>query len=207
MKYEWKKKEKSLYLPPAEPVAVAIPAMNFFMVDGKGNPNDEFFAEYIQALYSLSYGVRMSEKGGYAPEGYFDYTVYPLEGVWDLSEEGRESYRGKVDKDELVFTLMMRQPGFVTPPFAEEVRERTKRKKPHPLLDKVRFETLSEGRCVQMMHLGAYDGEPASFERMGEFCVSEGLTRKEKTHREIYISDPRRTEADKLKTVLRFRVG
>ncbi len=82
-KYEWKKKEKNLYLPKAKPEIIDIPSFKFFTLEGKGNPNDEFFADYVGALYSLSYGVKMSYKKGIEPKGFYDYIVYPLEGVWD----------------------------------------------------------------------------------------------------------------------------
>ncbi|MDC7221135.1 MAG: GyrI-like domain-containing protein [Spirochaetales bacterium] len=206
MKHEWKKQEKELYLPKGEPTVVSLPKMSFFTVEGEGNPNDEAFGEYIQVLYSLSYAVRMSRKAGIEPAGYFEYTVYPLEGVWSLTKKGIAEYDGSLDKDELAFELMIRQPDFVRPDFAGEILERTKKKKPHPLLDKVEFKSIEEGRCVQMMHLGPYDDEPASFGRMEAFCRDEGLTRKSKVHREIYISDVRRTAPEKLKTVLRFKV-
>lgn len=90
MKYEWRKQEKILYLPKQRPELVTVPEQKFFMIKGKGNPNGEEFAEKIGALYSLAYAVRMMPKQGFTPEGYFEYTVYPLEGIWDLSEEGRK---------------------------------------------------------------------------------------------------------------------
>ena len=207
MKYEWKKREKELYLPSLEPQRVEVPGMCFFCIEGEGNPNSAAFPGYVQVLYSLSYGVRMSRKGGFAPEDFFEYAVYPLEGVWDLSVKGRAAYDGSLDKDYLVFTLMMRQPEFVTPEFANQVLERTKKKKPHDLLGKVGYTFLEEGPCVQMLHRGPFDAEPESFARMEEFCRAEGLARKEKTHREIYLSDPRKTAPEKLKTVLRFAVS
>ena len=88
-KHEWRKKEKDLYLPKNKPEALSIPKLGFFVIEGQGNPNSESFGEYIAALYAPSYAVRMSPKKGMAPEGYFEYTVYPLEGVWDLTEKGR----------------------------------------------------------------------------------------------------------------------
>jgi hypothetical protein len=206
MKYEWRKQEKTLYLPKGEAEKVTVPAMNFFTVKGKENPNDESFGEYIKVLYSLAYGVRMSPKSGMEPPGYFEYTVYPLEGVWDLSEKGRAEYNGTLDKDELVFTLMIRQPDFVKADFFGEILAHTMKKKPHRLLEQVEFQSLEEGLCVQMMHLGPYADEPISFARMEEFCQSEGLIRKCMTHREIYLSDPKKSAPEKLKTVLRFGV-
>lgn len=204
MKYEWKKQEKGLYLPKNKPEIVNVPNFKFFMLDGKGNPNNEEFAEAIGVLYSLSYAMKMLPKKGITPEGYFDYTVFPLEGIWDLAEEARSL--DTLDKNSLIYTIMIRQPDFVTNELAEEVLKSVKVKKPHTLLDKVKFNSLEEGLCVQMMHLGSYDDEPKSFVIMEKYCAENGLKRISKIHKEIYISDARKTAPDKLKTVLRFKV-
>jgi hypothetical protein len=206
MIHDCKKAEKEIYQPGTKPVLIQLPEFSFFTIEGMGNPNDEAFGEYIQALYSLSYAVKMSPKQGKAPEGYFDYTVYPLEGVWDLTEAGRQNFSGGIDKNELVFNLMIRQPGFVTPEYASSVIEQVKKKKPHPLLDKVKFEKIEEGWCIQMMHLGPFDTEPESFRKMEEYAQTSGLKRISHNHREIYLSDPRKSAPEKLRTVLRFRV-
>ena len=105
MKHEWRKHEKELYVPKAKPVALTVPAMKFFTVAGQGNPNDPAFVPIIEVLYALSYRVRMSPKQGDAPDGYFDYTVYPLEGVWDINDEAKKEYNGTINKDDLVFEL------------------------------------------------------------------------------------------------------
>ncbi len=207
MKHDWKKSEKAFYAPKNSPEQVIIPAMNFFSIYGEGNPNDDFFAEYIGVLYSLSYAIKMSPKQGLAPENHVEYCVYPLEGVWDLKEDAKLKPMEKLDKDALVFNLMIRQPDFVTPEFAAKIIEYTKKKKPHPLLDKVIFTTIEEGACIQMLHLGSYDSEPQSFTIMEDFANSKGLNRKSKIHREIYISDARKTAPDKLRTILRFQLG
>ena len=207
MKYEWKKKEKETYLPKAKPVIITLPVFKYFMINGQGNPNDPEFSECVGALYSLSYAIRMSYKAGYAPDSFYEYTVYPLEGVWDITDEAKKKYTGVVDKNTLVFNLMIRQPDFVTIEFADEALKRTKKKKPNPLLDKVRFAELEEGKCVQMMHFGSYDNESETFNIMEIFCRENGLKRISKKHREIYISDPRKVSPDKLKTVLRFNVN
>jgi hypothetical protein len=206
MKHEWKVAEKNLYLPKSKPEQITVPQLNYFSIKGKENPNDEFFAEYIGVLYSLSYAVKMSPKQGNAPEGYFDYSLYPLEGVWDIDEKAKLSFNGTINKNDLIFNLMIRQPDFVTPQFALEIIEKTKKKKPHKLLYEVCFETINEGKCVQMMHLGSYDNETESFRIMEEFAEQLGLKRKSLTHREIYLSDARKTLPEKLKTVLRFQV-
>ena len=206
-KYEWKKKEKNLYLPKAKPEIIDIPSFKFFTLEGKGNPNDEFFADYVGALYSLSYGVKMSYKKGIEPKGFYDYTVYPLEGVWDLTEKGREEFeKGFINKSELLFKLMIRQPDFVDEAYAKFIVEEVKKNKPNVLLNDVKFEEIEEGKVVQMLHVGSYDSEVESFKIMEEFVKESGFERAEKLHKEIYLSDARKVEAEKLKTILRFKV-
>ena len=206
-KYEWKKKEKNLYLPKAKPEIIDIPSFKFFTLEGKGNPNDEFFADYVGALYSLSYGVKMSYKKGIEPKGFYDYIVYPLEGVWDLTEKGREDYKkGFINKEELLFKLMIRQPDFVDEAYAKFIVEEAKKNKPNALLNDVKFEEIEEGKVVQMLHVGSYDSEVESFKIMKEFVKESGFERAEKLHKEIYLSDARKVEAEKLKTILRFKV-
>jgi hypothetical protein len=114
MKHDWKKNDKQYYLPKNKPETIVIPKFNYYTIGGKGNPNDDFFAEYIGVLYSLSYAIKMSPKQGFAPENYAEYTVFPLEGVWDIDEEAKKNYNGTLDKNALVFKLMMRQPDFVS---------------------------------------------------------------------------------------------
>ena len=206
MKHEWKKVEKEYYLPKALPEVIDIPKFKFISIEGQGNPNKPEFAEHIGVLYSLAYGVRMSEKGGFAPKDFFEYTVYPLEGVWDISEEAKKKGIEKLDKNTLVFDLMIRQPNFVTKDFFNEALERVKKKKPHDLLSKVKFVESKEGKCVQMLHIGSYDDEPASFKIMEDFANDNGLKRKSRKHREIYLSDARKVVPSKLKTVLRFKI-
>ncbi|CEH33786.1 GyrI-like domain-containing protein [Romboutsia lituseburensis] len=205
MKYEWRKKEKEYYIPKEKPQLVEIPEFKYFTLKGQGNPNTEAFKECIGVLYSLSYAIRMMPKNGITPDGYFEYTVYPLEGIWDLTEEGR--LEETLNKDELVYKLMIRQPDFVTEEVVKTAMEIVKKKKPHPLLEKVEFESIKEGLCVQMLHVGPYDDEPRTFSVMKEFCVENNLEIKTLAHKEIYLSDFRKTEASKLKTVLRYLVN
>ncbi|HYF84745.1 MAG TPA: GyrI-like domain-containing protein [Clostridia bacterium] len=204
MKYEWKKQAKELYLPKNQPEMVMVPPTKFFMLDGKGNPNSEEFSEAVGVLYSLAYAVKMMPKKGVTPEGYFEYTVFPLEGVWDLAPEARGLE--VLDKDSLIYTIMIRQPDFVTEEVAQAALENTLKKTKHPMLSKARFGSTEDGMCVQMMHLGSYDNEPGSFVKMEEFCKANNLKRVSKVHREIYISDARKTPTEKLQTVLRFKV-
>lgn len=204
MKYEWRKKEKEYYIPKEKPQLVEIPKFKYFTLKGQGNPNTEAFKECIGVLYSLSYAIRMMPKNGITPDGYFEYTVYPLEGIWDLTEEGR--LEETLNKDELVYKLMIRQPDFVTEEVVNMAMEIVKKKKPHPLLEKVEFESIKEGLCVQMLHVGPYDDEPRTFSVMKEFCIENNLEIKTLAHKEIYLSDFRKMEASKLKTVLRYLV-
>ena len=207
MKHEWRKKEKLYYFPKNEPEIIDIPVFQFVTIAGEGNPNSPFFGDFISALYAVSYAIKMTlKKLDNTPEGYCDYTVYPLEGVWDINETAKQNYNGTLNKDDLVFNLMVRQPDFVSRDFFEEMLAFTKKKKPNDLLDKVKFEQITEGKCIQMLHLGSYDDEPASFERMEVFAKEVGLERLSKVHREVYLSDFRRVPAEKLKTVLRFNV-
>jgi hypothetical protein len=204
MKHEWRKHEKELYIPKQKPQLISVPEQKFFMIEGKGNPNSDEFQEKVAVLYSLAYAVRMMPKQGYTPEGYFEYTVYPLEGLWDLTEEGRKL--DTLDKDELLYTIMIRQPDFVTKQIADEAFEIARKKKPHPLLDEVVFDTIEDGLSVQMLHVGPYDNEPQSFEKMKKFIEENHLEIKTLRHREIYLSDARKVEPAKLKTVLRYMV-
>ncbi|HWQ29409.1 MAG TPA: GyrI-like domain-containing protein [Negativicutes bacterium] len=204
MKYEWKKQDKGLYLPKELPEVVTVPSMKFFMLEGRGNPNGEEFAEAVGVLYSIAYAVKMLPQKGVTPEGYFEYTVFPLEGVWDLAPEARGL--DKLDKDSLIYTIMIRQPDFVTEEIAKAALDSVARKTKHARLSRATFESFEEGLCVQMLHTGPYDSEPLTFARMEEYCKANGLERISKIHREIYLSDARKTPAEKLKTVLRFKV-
>jgi len=198
MKYEWKKQEKELYLPKPEPQIITVPRQNFIAIRGRGNPNEADFSERIGVLYSLAYAVRMMPKSGFTPEGYFEYTVYPLEGVWDVGDVN--------DKSSYSYTIMIRQPAFVTDEIAAKAVEITKKKKPHDYLKDAFFCEIDDGLSVQMMHVGDYDNEPSSFAEMEQYMDANGLLRSTHTHREIYLSDASKEERDKLKTVLRYSV-
>jgi hypothetical protein len=202
-KYEWRKHAKELYLPTKQPTKLVVPEMKFFTIAGSGNPNSEHFKEHIEILYGLSYAIRMMPKKGITPEGYFEYTVFPLEGHWDLDEEGRKLEY--LNKDHLVYKIMIRQPDFVTEELFQYALDSVKLKNANPDVTNVQFENITEGLCVQAMHLGSYDEESETFRLMEEYCSQNHLKRVEKTHKEIYISDPRKTTPEKLKTVLRFK--
>jgi len=200
MKHEWRKQEKDLYLPKPEPQLITVPRHGFFAMKGRGDPNGPDFSERVGVLYSLAYAVRMMPKSGFTPEGYVEYTVYPLEGVWD-------SVGDIADKRSYTYTIMIRQPGFVTAEVAERALETAKKKKPHPFLADTVFCEMEDGLSVQMMHIGSYDDEPVSFAQMNRFMEQNGLVRHTDRHREIYLSDANKVEKSKLKTVLRYSVS
>ena len=200
-KYDWKKKEKNFYLSSKEPQLITFPAFKFFSLSGQGNPNDEFFADYIQCLFSLSYAAKMRWK----KETGLDYSVYPLEGTWSLKSSNQID-SDSFNKNDLQFTLMIRQPDFISKEYAYEIMKQMKNKKQYPILDKVTFDIIEEGLCVQMLHIGSYDTEPITFKKMNSFISMHNLSRTNAIHREIYLSDARRVQKDKLKTMLRFQV-
>src|SRR5690554_4309809 len=111
MKYEWRRSEKAIYLPKTKPELIVVPNAKYFTITGNGNPNNEEFSKKVEALYQASYGVRMMHKTNFIPKGYFEYTVYPLEGLWDLTDEGRN--KEVLDKNDLVYKIMIKQPDFV----------------------------------------------------------------------------------------------
>lgn len=207
-KYEWRKKEKAIYLPKSKPEVIDVPDFKFITLHGEGAPEEEQFANIVQTLYSLAYGIKMLPKRmEVKPEGYFDFTVYPLEGVWDINDEAKKVFDGTINKEDLVYELMIRQPDYVTEEFYSEILNAVKNKKPNPMLDDVEFKVVSEGRCIQMLHVGKFEDEPASFERMEAFAKEQGLSRLSKVHREIYLTDFRKVAPEKLKTVLRFKTA
>ncbi|HEY8890685.1 MAG TPA: GyrI-like domain-containing protein [Clostridium sp.] len=201
-KLEYRKEYKDLYVPKKSPVIVTVPSINFITIDGYGDPNEEQFALATAALYSFSYAVKMSYKSNNVPTGYYDYTVFPLEGVWDLMDKTLLP----TNKSNFKYKIMIRQPDFLTTDLFNRFISETKNKKPNIYLDKIEYLTISEGLCCQILHLGSYDTEPKDFEMMLQFCKDNGYTRISLKHREIYLSDPRKTEPEKLKTVLRFKV-
>jgi hypothetical protein len=205
LKYEWRKKDKELYLPKEKPTLIKVPPIKYFSIKGKGNPNSDEFDVAVGALYALSYAIRMMPKKGITTEGYFEYTVFPLEGVWDLDEEGRKLEQ--LDKNRLVYKLMIRQPDFVTEELFLKAKELVANKVDEQRLSEVTFEVIEEGTCVQCMHIGSYEAETETFSKMEEFCEVHEYKRIDMRHREIYISDPRKTQTEKLKTVLRFKAA
>lgn len=199
MKYEWKKQEKELYGAKASPALVTVPAQNHIMISGEGDPNDADFSDRVSVLYSVAYAIKMFYKKA-AQNGFDDFAVYPLEGVWQKLE-GRT-----LIKEKLRYTLLIRQPDFTKESDVGAALARTKIKKPNPLLEEIRFGIVQGTTCVQILHIGAYDDEPASFAKMDEFARSHGLMRAESSHREIYLNNANRVEKSRLKTILRYAV-
>ncbi|MBU1019886.1 MAG: GyrI-like domain-containing protein [Firmicutes bacterium] len=210
MKYEWRKEDKDLYLPKPNPTIIHIPKMQFLTITGEGNPNSEVFSGCVGALYALSYGIKMNLKKRTNVEGYQDYTVFPLEGIWNLNDEGKRLYEigtKAVDlKDYFTFKVMIRQPNFVSKDFFEEIKQMVFQKQKNDFVLSVVFEEIEEGLVCQMLHQGSYDDEPASFARMESEIAQQGYTRISKEHKEIYLSDPQKVEPSKLKTTLRFKI-
>ena len=173
-KIDFKKAYKDLYVPKTSPAQIAVPPMTFLMVDGAGDPNAEggAYQDAITLLYALSYTVKMSKLGGKAPQGYFEYVVPPLEGLWWMAEGAPGvDYNNKAG---FCWTAMIRQPEFVTPEVFTWAAEEVRRKKGLDPLP-ARLDTLEEGLCVQCMHLGPYDEEPATLAKIETFIRENGL--------------------------------
>lgn len=200
MKYEWRKANREIYQIKSEPCLIDVSAQSFIMIDGKGDPNAADFSERVGALYSLAYAIKMNYKKTAAEQEFTDFTVYPLEGLW------QQEQAGELIKEELIYTIMIGQPDFITGEMVKKALEQVRVKKPNPLYDEIRFEEMTEGACVAMLHFGPFDEEPQSFAKMDTFCQNHQLTRISNTHREIYLNNLNRTDSSKLKTILRYKV-
>ena len=207
MAFDYKKEYKDFYMPKNKPSIVEIPKMNYIAVRGKGNPNDEEgeYKKTIGLLYGIAFTIKMSYKGTHKIDGYFEYVVPPLEGFW--WQDGRVGIDYN-QKEELNFISIIRLPDFVTKKdFDWAIEEATKKKKQD--FSKVEFLTYDEGICVQCMHVGSYDNEPATVELMHKYMEENGyvldITDK-RFHHEIYLSDPRKCNENKLKTVIRHPI-
>ena len=202
MKHEWKKQEKELYGVKTKPCVIDIPAWKYIILSGRGNPNDEIFSDKVAALFSMAYKIKMAYKA-FAPKSneITDYTVYPLEGIWSMDSE-----KEYLVKEELQYRIMIRQPDFISREMFDNSLEAVKSKKYNPYLTDVSFETICDGRCIQVLHKGAFDDEHVSFEIMDRYCMEHGYRRMGKEHREIYLNNANRTEKASLKTILRYKV-
>ncbi len=207
MKYEWKKHEKEFYSVKEKPSITIAPRQNYIMISGKGNPNNDDFSERVGVLYSLAYSIKMKYKQLYAnskldkQSDYSDFAVFPLEGVWTSSNPSNP-----LDKDSFVYTIMIKQPNFITKEMFKEAYEEVRKKKPSVLLKDVIFEEMEDCECIQILHSGTFDSEPESFAKMDIFAKDNQLERINYYHREIYLSDARKTVPEKRKTILRYQV-
>lgn len=199
MKYEWRKSEKGLYGAKQKPELVEVPSQQFIVIEGAGDPNAADFSERVSALYSLAYSIKMLFKS-MMKDKVTDFTVYPLKGIW--AKAAGEGF----DKSQLRYQLMIQQPTVITQDIFAVALENVRKKKPHPLYDDIRWQSLPEERAIQFLHIGGYDSEAASFEKMDELASSLGLERCDQVHREIYLSNKNRTPEEKLKTILRYAV-
>jgi hypothetical protein len=207
MAFDFKKEYKEFYMPKDQPAIIDVPKMNYIAVRGHGDPNQEDgdYKQAIGLLYGIAYTIKMSKKGDHRIEGYFDYVVPPLEGFWWQDDVKGVDY---AHKEDFNWISLIRLPDFVTEDdLAWAIKEAEKKKKTD--FSKVEFLSYDEGRCVQCMHTGPYDDEPATVERMHEYMMNEGYVldiSDERFHHEIYLSDVRKTDPEKLKTVIRHPV-
>lgn len=207
MPFDFKKEYKEYYMPKNKPAIVNIPKMNYIAVRGKGNPNEEggAYQQAISVLYAVAYTLKMSYKTDYKIEGFFEYVVPPLEGFWWQEGVVGVDY---TDKSTFNWISVIRLPDFVTKQDFEWAVETASKKKK---LDcsAAEFLTIDEGLCVQVMHLGSYDDEPATVASMDGYLAENGYENDmtdERLHHEIYLSDPRKTAPENWKTVIRHPI-
>ena len=207
MAFDYKKEYKEFYMPKNKPEIVEVPEMNFIAVRGTGDPNEEggAYEAAIGLLYGIAFTIKMSRKGSHEIEEYFDYVVPPLEGFW--RQEGIEGidYTRKAD---FRWISVIRLPDFVTKADFEWAVEEAERKKKQDF-SKVEFLTIAEGLCVQCMHIGPFDEEPATIEKMDRYLLENGYRNdfsEGRLHHEIYLSDARRVAPERWKTVVRHPV-
>lgn len=207
MAFDYKKEYKEFYMPKAKPEIVTVPSMNYIAVSGTGNPNEEggAYKASIGLLYSIAFTIKMSKKGSRQIEGYFDYVVPPLEGFW--WQDGIYGF-DYTRKDLFHWISVIRLPDFVgQEDFKWAVAEAEKKKKQD--FSAVEFMTLEEGLCVQMMHIGPFDDEPASVALMDNYIAEQGYENDfspSRLHHEIYLSDARKVAPEKWKTVIRHPI-
>ena len=207
MAFDFKKEYKEYYLPKNKPSIINVPKMNYIAVRGKGNPNDENgdYQNTLGLLYGVAYTIKMSYKGDHKIDGFFEYFVPPPEGFWWQDDKDGIDYN---HKERLNFISIIRLPDFVTKAdFDWAIEEATKKKKQD--FSRIEFLTYDEGLCVQCMHIGSYDDEPATVELMHKFAEDNGYKldiADTRYHHEIYLSDPRKCDAGKLKTVIRHPI-
>jgi hypothetical protein len=202
MAFDFKKEYKDLYQPKTTPSIIDVPEMVFIAVDGKGDPNTSAeYAAAIDVLYGLSYTIKMSNKA------VLEYVVPPLEGFWNVNDDTFKGGGAAIaDKGKFEWTALIRQPEFVTAEVFEAANAALAKKKPTLDTSKARLEKITEGLCVQVMHIGSYDNEPATVAVLDKYAIENGYIidmSGNRRHHEIYLSDPRKTAPEKLKTIIR----
>ncbi len=207
MPFDYKKEYREFYLPPKKPTIVTVPQMNYLAVRGSGDPNAEGgeYKKSLELLYPIAFTIKMSKKGSHVIDGYFDYVVPPLEGFWWQDGVSGVDFS---HKETFNFISVIRLPDFVTrSDFEWAVAEAALKKKAD--FSKLEFFTYSEGLCVQCMHTGSYDDEPATIAAMHDYAALNGYAAditQSRMHHEIYLSDPRRCAPENLKTVVRHPI-
>ena len=207
MSFDFKKEYKEYYMPKNKPQIIEIPQMNYIAVRGKGDPNDENgeYKKAIEVLYAVAYTLKMSYKTNHKIDGFFEYVVPPLEGFWQSENGGAFDYS---DKSELCWISVIRLPDFITEKdFQWAVETASKKKKVD--CSSAEFLTINEGLCVQILHSGSYDDEPATLGVMDRFIAENGYCNdmnSSRLHHEIYLSDPRKALPEKWKTVIRHPI-
>ncbi len=208
MAFDFKKEYKEFYMPKNKPSIVEVPRINYIAVKGKGNPNDEMgeYKQTIGLLYGIAFTIKMSYKSAYKIEGFFEYVVPPLEGFW-----WQNGIDGSIDynkKDQMNFISVIRLPDFVTKEdFDWAVGDAESKKKQD--FSKAEFFMYHDGICVLCMHIGSYDNEPTTVSLMHEYAKENGYEldiTDTRLHHEIYLSDPRKCDVSKLKTVIRHPI-
>ncbi|HMM05900.1 MAG TPA: GyrI-like domain-containing protein [Clostridiales bacterium] len=204
MAFDYKKEYKELYQPKREPALIEVPKMNFIAVKGVGDPNEEggAYQQALEILYGIAFTLRMSKKSGKELQGFFEYVVPPLEGLWRMKDGVGVDTR---HKENFAWTSMIRLPDFVTEEMFHWAKETAAKKKRRDF-SAAEFFTYEEGLCVQCMHIGPYDDEPATLQRMERYSAEQGYENDfsdQRLHHEIYLGDPRKTAPEKLKTILR----
>ena len=207
MPFDFKKEYKEFYLPKNKPQIVNVPKANYIAIRGQGNPNEEggSYQRAISVLYAVAYTLKMSYKTDYKIDGFYEYVVPPLEGFWWQAGICGVDYS---QKDEFNWISIIRLPDFITREnFDWAVKTASEKKKID--CSKAEFLTIEEGLCVQIMHIGSFDDEPATVTLMDEYLEENGYEKDfsdTRLHHEIYLSDPRKSTPDKQKTVIRHPV-
>ncbi len=207
MAFDYKKEYKEYYAPAKKPAIVQIPRMNFVAVRGKGDPNEEEgeYKKALNLLYGIAFTIKMSYKGTHEIKGFFEYVAPPLEGFWWQENVIGVDYE---HKETFQWISLIRLPDFVTKDdFDWAVQEATQKKQID--FSKVEFFTYDEGMCVQCMHIGSYDDEPATVKLMEKYAKEQGYEidiNDERFHHEIYLSDARKCVPEKRKTILRHPI-